>query len=183
MFIKTVVTSHPEYITGPIKEWNLFGSSPSWLEIPNFSVEEVSITTIKEGGMRGMQVQLEVPQPRIVKVVEGKIKAVIVNCNIDSENVGEISYTESSSEDGSQIYIPEKFAFGYQASKDSKILTLFGGESIISENDGFNLFSKEIKNYWNTDHKKANMVDDDRKLPEFVDFIGRVAASMDPRLW
>jgi dTDP-4-dehydrorhamnose 3,5-epimerase len=69
--------------------------------------------------LRGLHYQLQHPQSKLCRVVEGEALDVAVDIRVDSPTFGEWTSVLLSSELHNQIYIPRGFAHGFLALTDS----------------------------------------------------------------
>lgn len=71
-----------------------------------------------KGVLRGLHLQKEYPQGKLVRVVRGKVFDVAVDLRSDSETYGKWFGVELSEENKKMFYIPEGFAHGFLVLSD-----------------------------------------------------------------
>lgn len=74
------------------------------------------------GTLRGLHYQLRKPQAKLLHVVSGAIKDVVVDIRKGSPNFGKSIMLNLNSASHNMIYIPEGFAHGYLALEDNTII-------------------------------------------------------------
>lgn len=72
-----------------------------------------------KGVLRGLHYQLQHPQAKLCRVVEGEVLEVAVDIRVGSPNFGECVTAVLSSESHKQMYIPAGFAHGFLTLSDS----------------------------------------------------------------
>ena len=110
-------------------------------------VQENQSMSVK-GVLRGLHVQKEFPQGKMVRVVKGAIYDVAVDTRIDSSTYGNWYGVELSSDNRKQFYIPEGFAHGFYVISDIA-LVCFKVSNYWHPND-------EIGIPWNDPELKIN---------------------------
>nr|WP_294492558.1 dTDP-4-dehydrorhamnose 3,5-epimerase family protein [uncultured Anaerosporobacter sp.] len=97
-------------------------------------VESIQIIS-KKNVLRGIHFQKIYGQPKLIRVEQGHIFAVMVDINIKSTTFGKwISFDMIN--DGKEIYVPGDCAFGSLALEDSVIACSCGSEFIAKYSDG-----------------------------------------------
>jgi dTDP-4-dehydrorhamnose 3,5-epimerase len=76
----------------------------------------------KKNVLRGLHLQLNKPQGKLITVLSGKIFDVVVDCRVNSKTFGKYFYTELSETKNISLYIPEGFAHGFCSLTDKSIL-------------------------------------------------------------
>ena len=71
-----------------------------------------------KGVLRGLHLQLEYPQGKLVRVIKGKVFDVGVDLRADSATYGKWHGEILSDENKKQLYIPPKFAHGFLVLSD-----------------------------------------------------------------
>jgi dTDP-4-dehydrorhamnose 3,5-epimerase len=68
-----------------------------------------------KGILRGLHYQLQHPQAKLCRVVEGEVLDVAVDIRVDSPHFGQWTSVVLSAKEQNQIYIPAGFAHGFLA--------------------------------------------------------------------
>ena len=76
-------------------------------------VQDNEVYSCRAGILRGLHYQLENPQGKLVHVVSGAIRDVIVDIRTNSPNFGKSIVINLDSKLHNMIFIPEGFAHGY----------------------------------------------------------------------
>ncbi len=71
-----------------------------------------------KGVLRGLHMQLEHPQGKLVRVIKGEVFDVGVDLRADSETYGKSFGIILSDENKKQLYVPPKFAHGFLVLSD-----------------------------------------------------------------
>lgn len=83
----------------------------------NFVQENQSMS--KKGVLRGLHLQKNYPQGKVVRVLDGSIYDVAVDARIGSDTYGQWYGIELSDNNFKQLYIPEGFAHGFYVLSDT----------------------------------------------------------------
>lgn len=73
----------------------------------------------RKGVLRGLHYQLEQPQGKLVRVVQGAVFDVAVDVRIDSPHFGEWVGVELSGDNHRQLWVPPGFAHGFMVLSDN----------------------------------------------------------------
>ena len=76
-------------------------------------VQDNEVYSKHEGILRGLHYQLEKPQGKLVHVISGSIKDVIVDIRLGSPDFGKSIMFDLDSKLHNMVYVPEGFAHGY----------------------------------------------------------------------
>lgn len=114
----------------------------------------------KHGVLRGLHVQINPPQTKLVRVVTGEIFDAVVDLRVDSKTFGNVFYDILSETNRKQIYIPGGCAHGFL---------------VLSESATVNY---KVSNYWN----KANEYgilwkDSDANIPWPINLVCNIILS------
>tara|TARA_Y100001970_G_scaffold90628_1_gene114325 strand:+ start:9570 stop:10118 length:549 start_codon:yes stop_codon:yes gene_type:complete len=85
-------------------------------------VQDNEVYSSYAGIIRGLHYQLGKPQGKLVHVVKGSIKDVIVDIRIGSSDFGKSMMVFLDSQSHDMIYIPEGFAHGYLVLESNTIV-------------------------------------------------------------
>ena len=72
--------------------------------------------------IRGLHYQIDNPQGKLVHVVLGAIKDIVVDIRIGSPNFGKYFVATLSAENHKMLYVPKGFAHGYLVLKENTIV-------------------------------------------------------------
>lgn len=81
-------------------------------------VQDNQSSSVK-GVLRGLHFQINHPQAKLVRVIEGAVFDVAVDLRKDSETYGKWFGIELSAENKKQFFIPENFAHGFLVLSDT----------------------------------------------------------------
>lgn len=115
-----------------------------------FEPVETIVITSKQNVIRGLHFQRIEGQAKLIKVIKGKIFAVILDINQNSITYGKWSSVELT-DDGNEVYVPEDCAFGSFALKDSVLLCQCGSKFITEYSDGILWNDQDIGINWPLD--------------------------------
>ncbi len=76
----------------------------------------------KKNVIRGLHLQLNKPQAKLISVMTGKIFDVVLDCRKGSPTFGRHFTINISAKDNTSLYIPEGFAHGFCSLEDNTIL-------------------------------------------------------------
>ena len=76
----------------------------------------------KKNVLRGLHLQLEKPQGKLITVLKGKIFDVALDCRLNSKTFGKVFTIELSDKKNISLYIPEGFAHGFCSLTNNSIL-------------------------------------------------------------
>lgn len=82
----------------------------------NFVQDSQSLS--KRGVLRGMHLQKDFPQGKLVRCINGRIWDVVVDLRKESKTFGKWYGIELSAENRKQLYIPENFGHGFLTLSD-----------------------------------------------------------------
>ena len=98
-------------------------------------VQENQSMSVK-GVLRGLHVQKNFPQGKLVRVVRGKIYDVAVDTRTTSSTYGDWYGVELSADNKKQFYIPEGFAHGFLVLSDHAIFNYKCTDFYCPEGEG-----------------------------------------------
>lgn len=119
----------------------------------------------KKNVLRGFHVNLNHPQAKLVRVLDGEIYDIAIDLRAGSKTYKKWFGIKLSSNNKKQLYIPEGFGHGYLALTDAKILFKVTTHWIAGDEIGFAWNSKEFHFNWPIDNPIQN--ENDRNSPDF----------------
>lgn len=102
----------------------------------------------KQGVLRGMHVNVQHPQGKLIHVISGKIFDVVVDLRIGSPVYKKWFGMELSASNQKQLYIPEGLGHGYLALTDAVVLFKVTTHYIPNDEIPFSWKSKESGIKW-----------------------------------
>ena len=97
---------------------------------------------VGKGTLRGMHFQYPpAPETKLVRCTRGAILDIIVDLRPESETYLKHFGVELSEENGRSLYVPERFAHGYQVLRDNTETTYQVGEFYAPETEGGLLYN------------------------------------------
>lgn len=120
----------------------------------------------KKGVLRGMHVNINHPQEKLIRVVSGKILDVIVDLRKESPTYKKSVGIELSAENKKQLYIPESMGHGYLALEESYVLFHVTMHYIPNDEVGFAWNSNELNIIWPMDAGDIILSEKDAKNPD-----------------
>ena len=100
------------------------------------NIREIFYSISKKDVIRGLHYQDNpCAQEKIVYVISGSIKDIIVDIRKDSKNFGKVAEIELSANDTKAIYIPQGFAHGFRVLEDNTIMVYNVSEGYNKECD------------------------------------------------
>lgn len=102
----------------------------------------------KQGVLRGMHMNINHPQGKLIRVIDGEILDVVIDLRENSATYMSCFSIYLSDENKKQLYIPEGMGHGYLAIKDSRILFKTTTHYIPNDEIEFAWNSKAITVDW-----------------------------------
>ena len=81
-------------------------------------VQDNHSTTLKKNTLRGLHYQVNHPQAKLCRVIEGEVLDVAVDIRLGSPTFGKFAIVTLSAEKKNMIYIPAGFAHGFLVAKE-----------------------------------------------------------------
>ncbi len=124
----------------------------------------------KKNVIRGIHIQLQNPQAKLITVFSGEIFDVVIDCRKKSKTFGKHFSIYMSSKNNTSLYIPEGFAHGFCSLSNNTILhyKCSSYRDKISET-GIIWNDKNLKINWPI--KKPIISSKDKKNFKFLDFL------------
>lgn len=95
---------------------------------PNYIIDDLKISFQQEnlsfsrkGVVRGLHYQWNPDMGKLISVISGSIRDIIVDIRENSKNLGKVYYFDLSSENNNVLWIPPGFAHGFEALEDSYV--------------------------------------------------------------
>jgi dTDP-4-dehydrorhamnose 3,5-epimerase len=137
-----------------------------------FSELDIAVTFVQDnhsrsaqGTLRGLHYQLNNPQAKLCRVVEGEALDVAVDIRVGSPHFGKWTSVLLSTEEQNQIYIPAGFAHGFLALTDT-VQFLYKCSDYYAPGDEYGILwnDSDIKISWGT--ASPALSEKDRKNPK-----------------
>ncbi|MDO5823521.1 dTDP-4-dehydrorhamnose 3,5-epimerase [Methanobrevibacter sp.] len=124
-----------------------------------------------KGVLRGLHLQVNYPQGKLVRVIKGEVFDVAVDLRANSPTYGKWFGTILSEENKKQLFIPPKFAHGYLVLSDEAEFVYKCTEFYNSEDEsGIKWNDEDISIDWPLDDvEEVILSDKDKKWPSFKD--------------
>ncbi|MBK7224792.1 MAG: dTDP-4-dehydrorhamnose 3,5-epimerase [Saprospiraceae bacterium] len=121
------------------------------------------------GVIRGLHYQTnEKAQSKLVRVIQGSVKDVVVDIRPHSNTYGKIFSIELTETNKLQLLIPKGFAHGYSVLSDTSIFSYKCDEFYSKENEGgIYLLDPQLNIDWEVPIDKAIMSEKDKLWPHF----------------
>lgn len=129
-------------------------------------VQDNEVYNIK-GVLRGMHVNINNPQAKLIWAVKGKIYDVVIDLRKNSKTFKKIFCTYLSEENKHVLYIPEGFGHGYLSLTDSVIQFKVTTHYIEGDEIGFSWDSFDIN--WPSIGMEYILNSKDLNNPQFID--------------
>lgn len=106
----------------------------------------------KKGVIRGLHFQLEKPQTKIVRVLRGAVRDVIVDLRNNSKSFGQYRIYELSDENRNILWIPKGFAHGFEVISEEGALMSYKcvGKYMPGTDAGIFYGDKKLNIPWET---------------------------------
>lgn len=101
---------------GLIKDYNIDTFKNAGID---YELKETFYTISKRGVIRSTHFQLEIPQPKLMRCISGKVFYVLLDLRPDSSTCGQWRSFELSGDDPTSILCPAGFGQGYLVIEDS----------------------------------------------------------------
>ena len=131
----------------------------------NFTPKEVFFSKSKKGVIRGMHIQKDPhPTSKIIKVIDGTVMDVILDCRENSKTYGKYDFVELNS-DSNVLYIPKGCAHGFQTLSENATMLYLTDNIYDPDLDvGYHYDSFDFD--WPL--KNISLSKRDNKLPNFI---------------
>ena len=129
----------------------------------------------KRGVLRGLHFQINYPQDKLVRVINGEVFDVAVDLRKDSETFGQWEGFYLSAENRNILYIPKGFAHGFLALEDNTLFSYLCGERYDPESDGgIRWNDPQLSVSWPLERvEQVILSDKDAALPTLAEFLAQ----------
>ncbi len=154
-----------------IKDYNVDTFGDAGIE---FELKETFYTLSKRGVIRAIHFQLEKPQPKLMRCINGKVFYIIVDLRTKSETYGQYRSMILSGDEPICILCPKGFGQGYLAIEDS-VMSYKASEVFYETGDsGIMYDDPDIAIEWPFEliGGKENLIisEKDKKLMSFTEY-------------
>ena len=127
----------------------------------------------KKNVLRGLHLQLNKPQSKLITVLKGKIFDVSVDCRLNSKTFGKYFFIILSDKENKSLLIPKGFAHGF-CSLTNDVIFHYKCSNYRNQKSEVGILwnDKDLKIKWPT--KKPIISDKDQKNLSFRDFIKKI---------
>jgi dTDP-4-dehydrorhamnose 3,5-epimerase len=124
-----------------------------------------------KGTLRGLHFQKPpFAQSKLVRVVKGKVRDVVVDLRKDSKTYAQVYFAELSGDNKRQLFIPKGFAHGYSVLEDDTVFVYKCDAFYNAEAEGGIKFDDPVLNIdWGLGNTKKLVSKKDLALPFFDD--------------
>ena len=124
----------------------------------------------KKNVIRGLHLQYQTPQAKLISVLSGKIFDVVVDCRKNSKTFGKYFDMYISAKDNTSLYIPEGFAHGFCSLTNNTVVHYKNSDYRNKKNEvGILWEDKDLNIKWPI--KKPIISSRDRKNLSFNKFL------------
>lgn len=132
-------------------------------------IYETFETYSKKGVIRGLHFQTKNPQAKIVRVIKGEIRDVVVDLRVDSETFGEHIVVKLSDENRNILWVPPGFAHGFEVlSEDALVSYTCVGKYLKEYDTGIVWNDSALGIHWETEAPIVSVKD--MQLPTFEEY-------------
>ncbi|MBR0090691.1 MAG: dTDP-4-dehydrorhamnose 3,5-epimerase [Lachnospiraceae bacterium] len=138
----------------------------------DYELKEVFYTSSKRNVIRAIHFQRIIQQPKLIRVVKGKVFDVIVDLRAGSPTMGQWRGFYLSEDSKMELLIPGGFGHGYLVLEDS-IVSYKCSEPFVGEyDDGIMWNDEDIAVEWPLDQITGELImaEKDRNLQSFYEF-------------
>ena len=149
----------------------------------DFSLSETFFSVSHKNVLRGMHFQMNNPQIKLVSVLVGRVKDVIVDLRKDSETYGKWDMVELSGDNGVSLFIPRGFAHGFLTLEENSLMLYECDGAYDKESDtGIRFDDPDLAIDWRIDDPGKLVISDrDRNLMTFSEYKDRAEYGKDNR--
>ena len=99
-----------------IKDYNIDTFNANGID---YELKETFYTISKRGVIRSTHFQMEIPQPKLMRCISGKVWYIMVDLRPESETYGKWLHFDLSGDDVTSLLVPAGFGQGYLVLEDS----------------------------------------------------------------
>ena len=127
-------------------------------------VQDNEVFSEKVNTLRGLHYQIENPQAKLIHVISGAIKDVIVDVRVNSKTFGESFSVNLDHKNHKMLFIPEGFAHGYLVTSQESIV-LYKCTNIYNAKDEYGIRWDDATIGVAWDNKNPILSERDKNLP------------------
>lgn len=101
---------------GLVKDYNIDTFKANGID---YELKETFYTISKRGVIRSTHFQMEIPQPKLMRCISGKVWYIMVDLRPESETYGKWLHFDLSGDDVTSLLVPAGFGQGYLVLEDS----------------------------------------------------------------
>ena len=125
-------------------------------EISGFNPKQESISKSKNSVIRGLHMQNNPPVSKMVRVLQGKIEDVIVDCRPESSTFGQHKKFEIGEDSLGWLFIPGGYSHGFEVISDFAIVNYMFSEKYNPINETtISVFDPDLGIKWKTPRSEA----------------------------
>lgn len=138
----------------------------------DLNVTEINESKSSKGVLRGLHMQKEYPQAKLIRVLEGEIYDVAVDLRKDSPTFGQWRGVILSRENRKMYYVPKGFAHGFLALSEQVVITYTcDGEYVPEDEKGLIWNDEDLKIDWPLERvEEVILSEKDKKWSTYKEF-------------
>lgn len=153
-----------------------YGAVPEMLNVEDYSIREVFMTTNKKDVVRGMHYQTPA-QTKIITVLTGSLIGNVLDANPESDTFGEVFHYELRAESKVRLFVPGDWALGYRILEDDTRVLYFADADFSPTGDtGIDPFDSDLKLNWGKGITKDSAIlsPKDLELDSWAEYVASV---------
>ena len=120
-----------------IKDYNIDTFNANGID---YELKETFYTISKRGVIRSTHFQMEIPQPKLMRCISGKVWYIMVDLRPESETYGKWLHFDLSGDDVTSLLVPAGFGQGYLVLEDS-IMSYKAADVFYGPGDAGNMYN------------------------------------------